>query len=310
MNYLILTPDGVGSTILQRLVTMALYLEKQPVMNTHELTNGLTLKDGVATKDFTLKYTQSLNEISNIIKTSNKQTILVSRLAKYHIDARSDNIEDQKQFFSLLNQYYDKKIMCVRENLFEYAMSWSIRKKSGVLNVYNKVDRKKVLEVSEVDEEYFLQKCKEYVDYQLWMETYFPDVEKISYESMLAKSDYIIEKITGYKNTFKKDFDIPLSVIIKKEYEFFNLLTKKSSTNTLSKQEQRGLYKYKLLGNELIKKNIIHTLPLKNTTLKDKMYQIKNFKNCLTKFYSFAKNHNWIDQSKATYDFWDNQHIC
>jgi hypothetical protein len=32
MNTLILTPDGVGSTILQRLVTMALYLEKMPVV--------------------------------------------------------------------------------------------------------------------------------------------------------------------------------------------------------------------------------------------------------------------------------------
>jgi len=52
MNYLILTPDGVGSTILQRLVTMALYLEKVPVMNTHELTNGLILKNGVAIKNF------------------------------------------------------------------------------------------------------------------------------------------------------------------------------------------------------------------------------------------------------------------
>ena len=27
MNYLILTPDGVGSTILQRLITMTLYIE-------------------------------------------------------------------------------------------------------------------------------------------------------------------------------------------------------------------------------------------------------------------------------------------
>ena len=45
MNTLILTPDGVGSTILQRLVTMALYLEKVPVVNTHELTNGLVLKN-------------------------------------------------------------------------------------------------------------------------------------------------------------------------------------------------------------------------------------------------------------------------
>ena len=310
MNYLILTPDGVGSTILQRLVTMALYLEKVPVMNTHELTNGLILKNGIATKDFTLKYTQSLEQISNIIKTSIKETTLVSRLAKYHIDARKDKLEDQKNFFSFLNQHYDKKIMCVRENLFEYAMSWSIRNESGVLNVYNREDRKKVLQVSQVDEDYFLQKCKEYVDYQSWMETYFPNVEIVAYENMLVDSDSVIEKIIGYKNTFKNEFDIPLSSILKKEYDFFNLLTKKDTVNTLSKREQRGLYKYKLVGNKLIEKNIIHNIPLKNTTLIDKMKQIKNFQNCLTKFRSFAKNYNWIDQSKTTYDFWNNTHIC
>ena len=44
MNILILTPDGVGSTILQRLLTMTLYLEKIKVVNTHELTNGLCLE--------------------------------------------------------------------------------------------------------------------------------------------------------------------------------------------------------------------------------------------------------------------------
>ena len=42
MNVLILTPDGVGSTILQRIITLALHLMKDDVINCHELTNGLT----------------------------------------------------------------------------------------------------------------------------------------------------------------------------------------------------------------------------------------------------------------------------
>ena len=68
MNYLILTPDGVGSTILQRLLTMAFYLEKHPVQNTHELTNGIELKEGIAIKNFKLKYSHSLGEIANILQ--------------------------------------------------------------------------------------------------------------------------------------------------------------------------------------------------------------------------------------------------
>ena len=81
MNYLILTPDGVGSTILQRLITMALYLEKHDVINTHELTNGIELKNGIAVKNFELGYSQSLKEITDILKDSLEQTTLVSRLA-------------------------------------------------------------------------------------------------------------------------------------------------------------------------------------------------------------------------------------
>ena len=50
-------------------------------------------------------------------------------------------------------------------------------------------------------------------------------------------------------------------------------------------------------------------MPMKNTTLSDKKMQIKNFDNCLTIFYKFAKQHNWIDQSKATYDFWNGKNV-
>ena len=43
MNVLILTPDRVGSTLLQRLITVYMNMHNfdQPVINLHELTNGL-----------------------------------------------------------------------------------------------------------------------------------------------------------------------------------------------------------------------------------------------------------------------------
>ena len=150
MNVLILTPDGVGSTILQRLLTMTLYLEKIEVVNTHELTNGFCLNKGILTKNFDLRYSQKLQEIVQLIKQSDKNTHIVSRLAKYHLDARQDNPQSQKTFFAFLNSFYGKKIMCIRNNIFEYALSWSIRERSGVLNVYNREDKKLVMEVSEV----------------------------------------------------------------------------------------------------------------------------------------------------------------
>ena len=306
MNYLILTPDGVGSTILQRLITMALYLEKHDVINTHELTNGIELKNGIAVKNFELGYSQSLKEITDILKDSLEQTTLVSRLAKYHLDARNDPVNDCQHFYKFLNQHFNKKIMCVRENIFEYAMSWSIRAKSGVLNVYNKDDRDKVLQVSEIDEDYFIAKCQKYVGYMTWVENNFSNIETVSYENIIKDSDAVMQKLTGHRNTFVDKIGLPLSTILSNEYDFL----KNGTENNLSKIDSKALVRYRMLSNEMINNNVIFDIPFKNSSLSDKKNQIKNFNTCLDKFYVFAKNHNWIDQSTATYDFWNEQHIC
>ena len=306
MNYLILTPDGVGSTILQRLVTITLYIENHPVTNTHELTNGLELKNGIAIKNPDYDYSQSLDEIINIVKTSDDQTALVSRLAKYHLDNRKDPIKNCQIFYDFLNKHFIRKIACVRENIFEYAMSWSIRNQSGILNVYSKQDRNKVSQVSEVDEEFFMQKCNEYVKYVEWIEDNFPGVEKVSYENIVKDSDMVMQKITGYQNTFVEKFGAPLHALLYREHDFL----KNKEKDSYPKDYIRPLAQYKLFCDEMLRKGIIMGVPLKNTTLTDKKNQIKNFNNCLKKFYTFAKNHNWIDQSKATYDFWYGEHIC
>jgi hypothetical protein len=306
MNYLILTPDGVGSTILQRLITMTLYIENHNVQNTHELTNGIELDNGIAVKNFELGYSQSLGEIANILQDSQAQTTLVSRLAKYHMDSREDPTNNCQDFYKLLNGHFEKIIMCVRENIFEYAMSWSIRDRSGVLNVYVKEDRDKVSQVSEVDENYFMQKCQQYIKYTEWVEHNFPNVETVSYENMIKNSDAVMQELTGHQDSFTNKVGLSLSSILSNEYNF---LRNKSESN-LSNDEMKALIKYKRTCNEMIDKKIIIGAPLKNTTLTDKKNQIKNFNSCLDKFYTFAKNHNWIDQSKATYDFWNEEHIC
>ena len=311
MNTLILTPDGVGSTILQRLLTMTLYLEKIKVVNTHELTNGLCLKKGILAKDFNLKYSQKLEEIIELIKQSDKHTQIISRLAKYHLDTRQDSVQSQKTFFKFLNSFYEKKIMCIRNNVFEYALSWSIRERSGILNVYDREDKRAVMEVSEINEDYFLKKCNEYVNYVYWTQDNFPDVEQVSYEDMITDSDATIEKITGYKDTFNTNLSTELSLILRMEYDFFNsLISKNNKKFSYTKKEKKALFLYKKLSKILIDKKIILNTPIKNTTLEDKKKQIKNFDRCLDKFYSFAKNHNWIDQSIVNYDFWNDRNIC
>lgn len=305
MHYLILTPDGVGSTILQRLLTMALHLEGEKVTNTHELTSGLGFANGVVVKNASVGYSQSLSEIEKILENSDSKIKIVSRVAKYHLNNRNDNEKHKESFYKFLNNFYGKKIKCVRENIFEYAMSWSIRNESEVLNVYTQEDRIKVAAVSEVNEQYFLRKCKEYVEYQNWIEKHFPDIETMSYEDLLSDGDKVIANMIGYEGTFEKHFGISLDCILKSEYDYL-----RGSKQSLSRQEQKGLILYKQRGNEMKDQKIItSSMPMKNTTLSDKKMQIKNFDNCLAIFYKFAKQHNWIDQSKATYDFWNGKNV-
>lgn len=308
MNFLILTPDGVGSTILQRLLTIAFYLENVKIYNTHELTNGLIIKDGVLSKDYSLKYSQQLCDIIDIISNANKDTIFVSRLAKYHLDARNDDKKSKNQFYIFLNKFYEKKIICVRKNIFEYAMSWSIRNKSGILNLYNQIDKERVAKVTEVDEEFFMQKCKEYINYLYWANDNFPISEQIAYEDMVTNTDSVIENLTGFKKTFIRNFDIELSKVLRIEYDFLNQDSAKSSF-TYSSKEQRALYLYKSLADKLVVEKIILNLPIKNTTLQQKKNQIKNFDSCLKKFENFARQHNFIDQTITNWDFWDNKFI-
>lgn len=310
MSYLILTPDGVGSTILQRVLSIALYLEKVAVQNTHELTNGLVLENNIVKKEFSIEYGQSLDDITNILQKSSPNVKLVSRIAKYHIDNRGDDLNKQKKFYSFLNKFYDKKIMCLRKNVFEYAMSWSIRKKSQIQNVYEKADRDKVQQVKQVDEEFFVRKCKEYVNYIEWVENNFPNVLKIYYEDLITDADKILEKITLYKNTFTKKFSIDLSSILKIEYKYTKPFFLQKNIDKINKDEIQILVNYRDLCKELTKKGLILHVPVKNTVLEDKKNQIENFDQCLNIFYSFAKNYNWIDQSIATYDFWNKKYLC
>ena len=310
MSYLILTPDGVGSTILQRLLSVALYLEKIPVQNTHELTNGLILENNIVKKEFAIEYGQSLDEIKDILEKSSKDVKLVSRLAKYHIDRRKDQLNDQKIFYSFLNRFYGKKIMCLRRNIFEYAMSWSIRNEAKTTNVYEKADRDKVQQVKKVDEQFFIGKCKEYIDYMHWVENNFTDVIKVYYEDLISNADTTLEQITTYNKTFFNKFSIDLSSILRIEYKYNKPLFLQKEITDINKDEIQILLNYRLLCKELTKKGIILPVPVKNTVLVDKRKQVQNFDKCLDIFYNFAKNHNSIDQSLATYDFWNKKHIC
>jgi len=143
MNVVILTPDRVGSTLLQRLITIYMQFHRfdQPVINLHELTNGLMryysplFNCEVLGKNETDRwgYHQTLPEIRDLL--SSVDHYKTSRLAQYHIKNRQDSIADQLPFYQYLNDEFFV-ISAQRENLLEHALSWCIFVVSRTLNVY------------------------------------------------------------------------------------------------------------------------------------------------------------------------------
>ena len=143
MNVLILTPDAVGSTLLQRLITIYMQFHQfdRPVINLHELTNGLARyhntqfgQDMLGKREGAWGYHQSLEEIVSLL--SSVDHYKTSRLAHYHILNRQDLIEQQVPFYQYLNDNF-YIISCRRHNVFEHALSWGLNKITKKLNVYS-----------------------------------------------------------------------------------------------------------------------------------------------------------------------------
>ena len=205
MNVLILTPDRVGSTLLQRLITVYMLRKDfgRPVINLHELSNGLIkyynelLNQEVLGKPEGTDwgYFQSLPEVIELL--SSVEHFKTSRLAHYHLVRRGDSLDDQIKFYEYLNRNF-YIISCRRDNLFEYALSWAIHAHSKTLNVYS--IRDKILTYRDiyqrgitVTEQSLYKHLDNYVRYDNWVDQYFNVQSYFDYDThMHSMEDYIL----------------------------------------------------------------------------------------------------------------------
>lgn len=206
MNVLILTPDAVGSTLLQRLLTIYMQFHEfdRPVINLHELTNGLEKyyspefdREIVSkTRVKNWGYYQSLEQIVDIL--SSVDHYKTSRLAQYHIRNRADSLEQQIPFYRYLDQNFFV-IACRRHNVFEHALSMSINKVTKKLNVYNHHEKiSTFLDLNQhgtnIDEQVFENQLCAYRDYLDWSENHFNIASYFHYDQDLTRIEqYILE---------------------------------------------------------------------------------------------------------------------
>ena len=206
MNILILTPDAVGSTLLQRLITiyMQFYEFDRPVINLHELTNGL---EKYYSNDFNQEivskrqvsawgYYQTLEDVVNLL--SSVDHYKVSRLAHYHLVQRSDTHSQQIPFYRYLNDNFFV-IACRRRNVFEHALSMSLNTVTKKLNVYSHDEKIRSFfdlysQPVTIDQQVLVHKLEAYKMYLDWSEKYFNVGSYFYYDRCMHDiEDYILD---------------------------------------------------------------------------------------------------------------------
>lgn len=206
MNVLILTPDAVGSTLLQRLITIYMQFHDfdRPVINLHELTNGLEryyspdFGREIVSKKRVINwgYYQSLQTIVELL--AGVDHYKVSRLAQYHIRYRQDPLSHQIPFYQYLDQNFFV-IACRRHNVFEHALSMTLNSITKKLNVYHWAEKrdafmdiyKKKIELDVTALKQVLESYKSYLD---WSANHFNVSSYFYYDEHL---DHIERWILG-----------------------------------------------------------------------------------------------------------------
>lgn len=196
----------------------------QPVINLHELTNGLEkyyspeFNQEMITRRGRWGYYQSLAEVVDILESVTHYK--TARLSQYHVTNRADTLADQLPFYRYLNENF-YIIACRRENLFEHAISHCLNDVTKKLNVYTpweKIDSFYGLYRSgiEIQPQQILKHLERYRNYIDWADRHFSIGSYFHYEKDLKNIEqYILNlpvfgaqsKRVTWKNTFDQEFE-------------------------------------------------------------------------------------------------------
>lgn len=302
MNILILTPDRVGSTLLQRLITVFANINENHnplTINLHELTNGITMyhnntfnRSVLGKKDGHWGYHQTLNTVVDLLKNCGHD--VTSRLAHYHIKNRKDSLPDQLDFYKYLNDNF-YIIAAKRRNLFEHAMSWCISVESKRLNVYSHEEKFQIFEnlhrhgmtVQRESMEKYLLQYQEYLD---WVDSHFRVNSYFEYERDLEDIENFILQQNIFKTikqplNWQDRFGISWSdwnrmhyllSLVMFEYEF-------SAEEKQFMSDNMDLYSSARVALQDLQDSgvLVSGIPIKLHTLKEKAKLIHNIADCL-----------------------------
>lgn len=306
-NILILTPDRVGSTLLQRLITIYAYYNNLsmpiPAINLHELTNGIHVNYSnlyhtnlTSKQNSNWSYYQSLQEITSILQDTKHPVI--ARIAKYHFDSRDDPKIEQMQFYQYLNENFFI-ISARRQNIFEQAISWTIVKESKKLNVYSVNEKLSTFgeiyaKGLHVDQGVLEHQFQIYREYEKWSNKHFMISSHFYYDKDFENiEDYIFNLAPFIGRKEKKSWK-DFSGLSFNDWNRIHYLTsmRKSDIEVTSVYSSADIALYKdfihqlstLVSNNVLPSNV----PYKLQTFKEKTKIINNFSECLDTYKKWA----------------------
>jgi hypothetical protein len=315
MNILILTPDRVGSTLLQRLVTVYANINEPDnlTVNLHELTNGIAIyqndhysKEMLGKKENSWGYHQNLSEIVGLLQ--NSKTDITSRLAHYHLKNRQDPVKDQLSFYEYLNDNF-YIISARRKNLLEHALSWGITVDSKRLNVYSFEEKYQTFKNMHnkginIDQNTLVKYLNQYHEYTAWVDNHFRVNAYFDYEDHLPTIENFILNLTPFKQidaqkTWHDHFGISWTDWNRMHYLLSLVMFDHEFTQDEKQfmKDQIELYRQCRVVLQDMQDHgvLVSGIPIKLQTLSEKSQIIKNLDYCLTTY-----NH-WISSVRPNY---------
>ena len=280
----------------------------RPVINLHELTNGIDKfwspdfnREILGKPDF-LKgnrgYYQSLQEVVALLDSVDHYK--TARLSEYHIMNRKDSIADQLPLYRYLNENFFI-ISCQRQNVFEQSISWAINKITNKLNVYRASEKIQTFaqiykDPINIDLKSLIDSLDMYCNYNFDQE--FNDWNRCHY----LMADLGTLALENHQDPVKL-LSGPAENISTK----FAVLTDQKSQSLVS---HLPVVYQEFVANHAAKyveiKGVIEQmeslgiltggLPMKKQTMAEKKHIVKNFNECVDVYNKWVENHLDIAQ--------------
>lgn len=314
MNILVLTPDRVGSTLLQRLITVYANAAQPDrlTVNLHELTNGLAKyyneqyqQEMLGKKDKSWGYHQSLSEIVNLIESVDHD--VTSRLAHYHIKNRKDSLADQLSFYEYLNDNFFI-VAARRRNLLEHAVSWGITVESKTLNVYSFEEKYRIFKDIEknginIDDSTMVKYLNQYNEYTEWVDNHFRVNAYFDYEDDLPNIENFILSLNPFRShqsvTWEDQFGISWNNWNRTHYLLSLVPFNKQFTQEEKLFLKDNIDQYTRVRAQLQDMQdagvLVSGIPIKLHTLAEKSRVVHNLEHCVTTY------NQWIGVTNPSY---------